>query len=127
MAVLENTQYETYAQGIAAGKTKRKACIDAGYSESSAGTQSTKLSKRPEIIERIKELREEIANADIMEVEEILKRLSNIAKDESIHIKYRLTALRYAGEAKGAFIQKIEHNVTPPVILPYIIDDKREE
>nr|WP_235845312.1 terminase small subunit [Morganella psychrotolerans] len=54
-------QHETFAQNIAQGMPQKEAAICAGYSPSRADTQAPILLKRPDVRQRIRELRQEAA------------------------------------------------------------------
>jgi len=54
-------QHEQFAQNIAQGMPQKDAAICAGFAPSNAEAQSSKLLKRPDVRQRIRELRQEAA------------------------------------------------------------------
>ena len=127
MAVLKKVKYEKFAQYFFAGKGKRESAKLAGFSEKSAHTQANKLLKIPEVKKRIEELKKESAENAKMGIDEVLTRIATIARDPNEKTKHRLTALRYAGEAHGAFIHKVDMESSPPVIVPMVINEGGKE
>ncbi len=57
MADLSDRQHEDFAQFVAAGLSKTAAAVRAGFPENSAHNTGSRLAKRPEIQQRIEELR----------------------------------------------------------------------
>jgi phage terminase small subunit len=54
-------QHEQFAQNIAQGMPQKEAAICSGFAPSNAESQSSKLLKRPDVRQRIRELRQEAA------------------------------------------------------------------
>lgn len=54
-------QHEQFAQNIAQGMTQKDAAICAGFAPSNAEAQASKLFKRPDVRQRIRQLRQEAA------------------------------------------------------------------
>lgn len=79
MPVLTNSKHETIAQSLFAGKGIHESAIAAGYSPKSPAI-ATRLVKQSQIVERVKELQEQAANAAVMSVRERKAKLSDIAR-----------------------------------------------
>lgn len=76
---LRNSKHELFAQAVARGETQTQAAIDAGYSETSARFEGSKLATISNISERISELQEGMADDTIMTIHQRKQRLSEIA------------------------------------------------
>lgn len=77
-------QYVTFAINYVKtnGKNLQQCAIDAGYSERSARTQATRMLKNVEIVAFIDILKQSTVKASIMSRDEMLLRLSNMARTE---------------------------------------------
>lgn len=78
MPVLKNQRFELIAQHMADGKADHEACLAAGYSESTARTQSTRMVTRPEIQSRIVEIMEMRATATLVDARKLHQRWSEM-------------------------------------------------
>src|SRR5262245_17162834 len=78
MSLLKNQKHEIFAQNLAAGKSAQEAGLAAGYSKSTAVTQSTRLSKNVEIQSRIVEIQQEILNAQLVDAAALHRRWSEM-------------------------------------------------
>ena len=81
MPQLKNIRHERFCQEVAAGKSQIEAARAAGYAEISIKTSPYVLIKRPEVIARIKELRDLTFTENIMSIIERKEKLSNIARN----------------------------------------------
>jgi len=94
MPILEKVEYETYCQGIASGKKVSdayRAAYPAAKRNVTATTNGRRLEReRPEILERIKELREknaEISDWNRKKALDILIKISEDSRYDSDKIK----------------------------------------
>ena len=87
-------------------------------SYSAAGVESCRLLKNPKIQARLRELHETHNAKKIMQVEEMKKRLTDIARDDS-NIKASLKAMELLAKMGGLFIskQEVEINNSVPVVI----------
>lgn len=87
-------------------------------SYSAAGVESHRLLKNPKIQARLKELHETHNAKKIMQVEEMKKRLTDIARDDS-SIKNALKAIELLAKLGGLFVskQELEINSSIPVVI----------
>jgi len=69
MPVLDRANWEVYAQNRAAGKNKSVSARNAGYSDSCAHVQASRLEKKPEVIARIRELSDRANNIAVANVQ----------------------------------------------------------
>lgn len=72
-------RHEKFCQGIAAGKKIKHAAIDAGYAANSAAQQGSRLFKKANIQQRIKELQEEAAMVARITQAAVLRNIYDIA------------------------------------------------
>lgn len=107
----------------------------AGYKANSAKQQAYQLMRLPHIIEALRhreamELHAKVQQATgitkkrasrIASRDEVLRRLTKIARDQGQDTKDRLKALELLGKSYGAFTDKLEHggDMTVNVINPY--------
>lgn len=68
MGMLKNPRAEVFAQELAKGKTKTEAARAAGLSETSASAQGCRMSNRPDVQARVKELQDRGASLSVAAV-----------------------------------------------------------
>lgn len=125
MPALKNAKFERFALLIARGKSQIEAALAVGYSPVSASAQGSRLQHRPEVTERIHELRAVVAeqrlrNAekveapsrenvilDVMETRERAKEVGNLP--------VRLKANEMIGKELGMFATKVDATVSSPL------------
>lgn len=115
-----------------------EAAIAAGYKANSAKQQAYHLMRLPHIIEALRhreamELHAKVQQATgitkkraarIADRDEVLRRLTKIARDVSQDTKDRLKALELLGKSYGAFTDKVQHegdlaiNIVDPYAKP---------
>jgi phage terminase small subunit len=76
MPILPNTAQEIFAQNVARGKSQSEAYIIAGYKEN--GSNASVLAARPEIAERINEIKQVAAARANVSAERVLAELARI-------------------------------------------------
>lgn len=81
MALNENQ--EKFCAGIVKGQTKKQAYIEAfpGCSESSAAVMASKLSKNPEIMARIADLKTEVRGETNMDIHKVVNELEEARQE----------------------------------------------
>lgn len=79
MGSLNNTRHEKFCLEVIAGRSRKDAVINAGYSEHSARMYPFILLRRPDIQARIKELQEAAASDKVMDLMRRKEHLSEIA------------------------------------------------
>ena len=87
-------------------------------SYSAAGVESCRLLKNPKIKARLQELHETHNAKEIMQVEEMKKRLTDIARDDN-SVKNALKAIELLAKLGGLFVskQELEINSSIPVVI----------
>ena len=89
-----------------------RSAIEAGYAASSAAVMGHKLLKREHIQEYLESLGEKNISEKIMTNDEILEKLSYIARDERNNLAHRIRALELLGKRSALWIEKVETNDT---------------
>lgn len=118
MPALSNAQYERYAQEIARGMSQADA-YRAAYPKSVRYTAKTVYNKAwemrriPEVDARIKELQDEAAAAAVMDRQERMEALSEIARDHEMHPKQRIQAIDVLNKMDSIYVHKVEADVKP--------------
>lgn len=78
-------------------------------SNGTAGANASKMLKNPEIQEQIKIFQETIIVDKVMDAEEILKGIQEIATNKANKNTDRLQALNMLGKAQGMFIDRVSN------------------
>ena len=113
MPALDDPRRESYCQNIVLGHSKREAFRQAGYSVKS-DSGATKVSQRPEVIERISELRAEnlkrVQRKTAYTRDWVIATLIDTVKEAQDDRKHRevILALEKLGSELGMFIRKSE-------------------
>lgn len=113
MGVLSDNRHELFCQGLAAGKTRSQAYIDAGYSPNGASSNAIKMSDLPEVKARTEELlsraatRAELKASDIQEMLLQDRTLARNLGQPSAAIR----AAELLGKVLGMFAEKREIKV----------------
>lgn len=118
-------QQEVFAQAVARGVPARQAAIQAGWSEGGAGTTGHRLSKRPEIVVRVREIREDLglrreealAEVEMPTRQLVLRELLEVAAvaKEGRQLQSQLRAIELIGKELGMFVQRTEIKVENPL------------
>ena len=116
-----------------------QAAIRAGYSKKTANEQASRLLANVNIQNQIKENNQKVEKSNIMDIQEIQERLTNMARGDlqeevivvtgdgdgyssaqvmkkQIGAKDQAKALELLGKANGLFIDKVQ-NMSPPQIV----------
>lgn len=94
--------------GMTQADAYRNAYPGTKMSDKTIYEQSSKMMNNPKIYTRIKELREEVANSEIMTAKERLKWLSSVIRDNEEKMSVRLSASDQMNKMQGEYVQKIE-------------------
>jgi len=99
-----------FCEGIAAGKGKREAAIDAGYSPVSAHVQAARNLKKDKIIQYIDRLRTDVRRLTNESVSKEVERLVLLSKDALKDSQYSaaVNAIRLKAQLLGFFVEKKE-------------------
>ena len=99
-----------FCEGIAAGKGKREAAIDAGYSPTSAHVQAARNLKKDKIIQYIDRLRTDVRRMTNESVSKEVERLDLLIKDALKDSQYSaaVNAIRLKAQLLGFLIEKKE-------------------
>jgi hypothetical protein len=98
-----------FCEGIAAGKGKRNAAVDAGYSETSAHVQARNL-KKDKIIQYIDRLRVDARRLTSESVSKEVEKLDIVYKDACAKKQYSaaVNAIRLKSQLLGFLVEKKE-------------------
>ena len=99
-----------FCEGIAAGKGKREAAIDAGYSPTSAHVQAARNLKKDKIIQYIDRLRTDVRRLTNESVSKEVERLDLLIKDALKDSQYSaaVNAIRLKAQLLGFLVEKKE-------------------
>lgn len=115
MAELKNANHEAYAQGLAAGKKQKEAYIAAypraqNWKDCTVYSRSSELARRPDVIQRVEELRQSATSAAIMTITQRKEWLSGLIQNVEEATPNRLKALDTLNKMDGAYIEQINVN-----------------
>lgn len=115
MAELKNANHEAYAQGLAAGKKQKEAYIAAypraqNWKDCTVYSRSSELARRPDVIQRVEELRQSATSAAIMTITQRKEWLSDLIQNVEEATPNRLKALDTLNKMDGAYIEQINVN-----------------
>ena len=99
-----------FCEGIAQGKGKRNAAVDAGYSETSAHVQAARNLKKDKIIQYIDRLRVDARRLTSESVSKEVEKLDIVYKDACNKKQYSaaVNAIRLKSQLLGFLIEKKE-------------------
>src|SRR5210317_1596015 len=99
-----------FCEGIAAGKGKRNAAVDAGYSETSAHVQAARNLKKDKIIQYIDRLRVDARRLTSESVSKEVEKLDIVYKDACAKKQYSaaVNAIRLKSQLLGFLVEKKE-------------------
>lgn len=104
---LANSRHERFCRALAQGTSATAAYIDAGYSTKTAGRNAHRLLKKDGIRQRIAYLKEQAIDETIMSANEVLARVSDIARNGSDREK--LGALNSLMRYYGLFTDRLDY------------------
>ena len=116
MAVLANPRHEAFAQGIVAGKTQKDAYRDA-FPDAVACSDKTLINKGcllaadPDVAARIVELKAQSSCNAIINRQDRMILLTEIATNEMLHPKQRMTAIDILNKMDGDYVKKVEATI----------------
>jgi len=99
-----------FCEGIAAGKGKRQAAVDAGYSETSAHVQAARNLKKDKIIQYIDRLRADARRLTSESISKEVEKLDTVYKDACLKKQYTaaVNAIRLKSQLLGFLVEKKE-------------------
>ena len=99
-----------FCEGIAQGKGKRNAAVDAGYSETSAHVQAARNLKKDKIIQYIDRLRVDARRLTGESVSQEVEKLDVVYKDACAKKQYSaaVNAIRLKSQLLGFLVEKKE-------------------
>ncbi len=119
---------EAVCRGLAAGKSRTDAALDAGYAVKSAAKMGSELSLRPDIIARVEELARLSTTDSVMGLVEAKERLSTIAREDnytekgSLNRGGSLEAIKQLSKMQGWEVRRATSPTTAPPL--FIVFDK---
>jgi len=99
-----------FCEGIAQGKGKRQAAVDAGYSETSAHVQAARNLKKDKIIQYIDRLRADTRRLTSESISKEVEKLDNVYKNAIDKKQYTaaVNAIRLKSQLLGFLVEKKE-------------------
>jgi len=99
-----------FCEGIAAGKGKRQAAVDAGYSEISAHVQAARNLKKDKIIQYIDRLRADTRRLTSESISKEVEKLDKLYVEASSKKQYTaaVNAIRLKSQLLGFLVEKKE-------------------
>ena len=99
-----------FCEGIAAGKGKKQAAVDAGYSETSAHVQAARNLKKDKIIQYIDRLRADARRLTSESVSKEVEKLDEVYKEACLKKQYTaaVNAIRLKSQLLGFLVEKKE-------------------
>ncbi len=110
MPILKNTRHETFAQGLAKGKSATDAYAEAGYKGDR--TAASRLSTNVNIVGRVKELQSEGAERTLVSIESLtveLEEARRLAMADEKGASAAVAAVMGKAKLHGLLIEKNEH------------------
>ena len=107
---LLTSREKKFCEGIASGKGKRNAAVDAGYSETSAHVQAARNLKKDKIIQYIDRLRVDARRLTSESVSKEVEKLDKVYADACGKKQYSaaVNAIRLKSQLLGFLIEKKE-------------------
>ena len=101
---------KAFCEGIASGKGKRQAAVDAGYSETSAHVQAARNLKKDKIIQYIDRLRVDARRLTSESVSKEVEKLDKVYADACGKKQYSaaVNAIRLKSQLLGFLVEKKE-------------------
>ena len=117
MPALENSRQERYAQNLIQGMSQRDAYRDAfpsaaKWKDATVDVRASELASQPEIQDRLQELKDAAANDAIINRQERMIILSDIATDVEMHPKQRMQAIDILNKMDGDYVKRVEATVS---------------
>ena len=108
-ATLTNME-KKFCEGIASGKGKRNAAVDAGYSETSAHVQAARNLKKDKLIQYIDRLRVDARRLTSESVSQEVEKLDKVYAEACVKKQYSaaVNAIRLKSQLLGFLIEKKE-------------------
>ena len=110
MPVLKNTRHETFAQGLAKGKTSDEAYADAGFKPNRGN--ATRLKANESVSDRVKELQAQGAERALVSIESLTEELEDarrLAMADEKGASAAVAAVMGKAKLHGLLVEKNEH------------------
>ena len=117
MPALTNSRQERYAQNLLQGMSQRDAYRDAfpssvKWKDTTVDVKASALASQPEIQDRLQELKDAAASKAVINRQERMIILSNIATDVEMHPKQRMQAIDILNKMDGDYVKRVEATVS---------------
>ena len=121
-------QQEQFAKNIALKEMNQADAYRDAYNaenmqDGTIYTEASLLKDNPKVAKRIQELRDSLAEPEIMSAKERLKWLSGLIKSENESTRDKLSASDQMNKMQGEYIQKVEANITYEDKLKDVVDE----
>ena len=109
-----------FCEGIAQGKGKKQAAVDAGYSETSAHVQAARNLKKDKIIQYIDRLRSDARRLTSESVSKEVEKLDEVYKEACTKKQYTaaVNAIRLKSQLLGFWWRRKKYNTQPLTRCP---------
>lgn len=112
MAIGELTEMqEKFAQEYVKSGNATASAINAGYSEKSASVLGSRMKRNVKVMQRIRELKEEMGIKVDTEEDTLLEMLTDIAEDKNSEAQHKLKAIEMIAKMRGYYKDAPEINV----------------
>lgn len=120
MAALTNAKQEKFVQNLISGMSQRQAYLDAfpnarKWKPETVDNKAYNLAKTGEILARYQELQNQSSKVAIINREERMRILTEIATDTVQVAKARMQAIDILNKMDGEYVKRIEATVTSTV------------
>ena len=117
MSELKNANHEAYARNIAQGMKQKQAYIAAypkaeKWKDTTVYSRSTEMSRRPDIIKRVSELREAGTSAVVLSIAQRKEWLTDLIMNQEESTMNRLKAVDILNKMDSAYVENVNVNGT---------------
>lgn len=117
MSELKNANHEAYARNIAQGMRQKDAYIAAypkaeNWKDTTVYSRSTEMSRRPDIIQRVSELRQAGTSAVVLSIAQRKEWLTDLIMNADESTMNRLKAVDILNKMDSAYVENVNVNGT---------------
>lgn len=117
MSELKNANHEAYARNIAQGMRQKDAYIAAypkaeNWKDTTVYSRSTEMSRRPDIIQRVSELRQAGTSAVVLSIAQRKEWLTDLIMNQDESTMNRLKAVDILNKMDSAYVENVNVNGT---------------
>ena len=121
------TKQEMFVQNIINGMSQREAYKSAysckNMTDNAIDREASLLMKNPKVTQRLKELRDQLANESIMSAQKRMEWLTSIVNATGESTGDRLKAIDILNKMSGEYVQKVQADVDTDVTVTVVLGD----